>query len=59
MATEASSDPKAQWNAQETDMLLTFLFSKVSEAGDGNNFKPTTFNTAAMVLTQATGELRT
>ncbi|KAG1813068.1 hypothetical protein EV424DRAFT_1541941 [Suillus variegatus] len=33
MATEASSEPKPRWNVQETDALLTFLFSKLSEAG--------------------------
>ncbi|KAG1841958.1 hypothetical protein F4604DRAFT_1939105 [Suillus subluteus] len=52
MATE-TSEPKAQWNARETDLLLAVLLSKVSEAGNGNGFKPTTFNAVATALDQA------
>ncbi|KAG2365251.1 hypothetical protein BDR07DRAFT_1239081, partial [Suillus spraguei] len=50
---EASPEPKAQWNSQETNALLAFLFSKLSEAGDGSNFKSQTFSSAASVLSQA------
>ncbi|KAG1753365.1 hypothetical protein EDB19DRAFT_1979111 [Suillus lakei] len=53
MATEAPSEPKAQWNAQETDALLAHLFSNLSEAGDGNNFKAATYTSAAATLAAA------
>ncbi|KAG1719482.1 hypothetical protein EDB19DRAFT_1971916 [Suillus lakei] len=47
------SEPKAQWNAQETDALLAHLFSNLSEAGDGNNFKAATYTSAAATLAAA------
>ncbi|KAG1746911.1 hypothetical protein EDB19DRAFT_1905737 [Suillus lakei] len=53
MATEAPSEPKAQWNAQETDALLAHLFSNLSEAGNGNNFKAATYTSAAATLAAA------
>ncbi|KAG1754139.1 hypothetical protein EDB19DRAFT_1967913 [Suillus lakei] len=52
-STEAPSKPKAQWNAQETDALLAHLFSNLSEAGDGNNFKAVTYTSAAATLAAA------
>ncbi|KAG1738753.1 hypothetical protein EDB19DRAFT_1909155 [Suillus lakei] len=53
MATEVPSEPKAQWNAQETDALLAHLFSNLSEAGDGNNFKAVTYTSAVATLAAA------
>jgi len=50
---QSISEPKAQWNAQETNVYLLFLFSRVSEAGDGNISAHNILTQAATVLTQA------
>ncbi|KAG2354030.1 hypothetical protein BDR07DRAFT_1614513 [Suillus spraguei] len=57
MATEPSTttpgEAKAQWNTAETNALLTHLLNNISEAGDGRNFKTSTFTSAANALAAA------
>ncbi|KAG2360141.1 hypothetical protein BDR07DRAFT_1207182, partial [Suillus spraguei] len=45
--------PKAQWNIAETNALLDYLLRNISEAGDGGNFKVSTFTSAATALATA------
>lgn len=48
MATSSSGKlPKAQWNDAEVDALVDYLHDHKAEAGDGGNFKASTFNAAA------------
>ncbi|KAG0693197.1 hypothetical protein DFH29DRAFT_1007554 [Suillus ampliporus] len=61
MATEPSTTtasatpgvPKAQWNVPETNALLAHLLKNISEAGDGANFKGSTWTSAATALATA------
>lgn len=54
MATNRpAAEPKAQWNIEEINTLLDYLLENSSEAGDGYNFKLSTFNAAAGVLAKA------
>ncbi|KAG2364049.1 hypothetical protein BDR07DRAFT_1459956 [Suillus spraguei] len=56
MATDTatgSSEAKAQWNMAETNVLLAHLLQNMSEAGDGRNFKTSTFTSAATALSSA------
>ncbi|KAG2123687.1 hypothetical protein BD769DRAFT_1741898 [Suillus cothurnatus] len=57
MATDTtaanSGEAKAQWNVAETNALLAHLLQNISEAGDGRNFKTSTFTSAAAALSSA------
>ena len=53
--TRMSKPPnkKASWNTKEVKELINYLYSHHTEAGDGSNFKATTFNAAAKHLTHS------
>ncbi|KAG2363041.1 hypothetical protein BDR07DRAFT_1609111 [Suillus spraguei] len=57
MATEPSTttpgEAKAQWNTAETNALLAHLLNNISKAGDGRNFKTSTFTSAENALAAA------
>ncbi|KAG2354452.1 hypothetical protein BDR07DRAFT_1382248 [Suillus spraguei] len=57
MATDTtaanSGEAKVQWNVAETNALLAHLLQNISEAGDGRNFKTSTFTSAAAALSSA------
>ncbi|KAG2364077.1 hypothetical protein BDR07DRAFT_1375373 [Suillus spraguei] len=57
MATDTtavnSGEAKAQWNVAETNALLAHLLQNICEAGDGRNFKTSTFTSAAATLLSA------
>ena len=52
MATEGSTE-KAHWNDKETNALLDVMYEHRAEAGDGSNFKKTTYTAAEAALKSA------
>jgi hypothetical protein len=40
-------DAKAVWSSEETTAFVNYLHENLAKAGDGGNFKPTTFTSAA------------
>jgi hypothetical protein len=46
-AAPTTRGPTAQWNEEETKVLLTYLLDHKSEISDGGMFKMGTFNAAA------------
>ena len=49
-ATPANTGERAQWMEPEFAALIDYLYDHRSEAGDGGNFKMSTFNAAAIYL---------
>ena len=48
-----AAESKVQWNIEETNTFLDYLLENSSEAGNGYNFKLSTFSTAVSVLAKA------
>jgi len=50
IAVKADGEQRASWSIADETALIYFLIEHRAEAGDGFNFKATTFNAASLVL---------
>src|ERR1700727_491346 len=50
LMSSSSRSAKAHWNEAETPALINFLVEHQGEAGDGGNFKTSTFQKAATAI---------
>ena len=49
-AAKADGETRALWSTEDETELLLFLIEHLAEAGDGSNFKTSTFKAASLVL---------
>ena len=54
MANLPSTTPRAMWTEVEVDALVNYMFDHRAEAGDGGNFKASTYTAAAAHIAQFT-----
>jgi hypothetical protein len=54
MATLPNTTPRASWTEVEVDALVNYMFDHRAEAGDGGNFKVSTYTAAAAHIAQFT-----
>ena len=48
--SKADGETRASWSTADETELLLFLIEHIAEAGDGSNFKTSTFKAASLVL---------
>lgn len=50
VAAKADGEQRASWSIADETALILFLIEHKAEAGDGFNFKTTTFNAASLIV---------